>query len=71
MLQHNIRGLIGHQADLKLLINTLSSKNSAPDILLLCETFLTKHTVNMVNIPDTILFQTIERIAKAEVPPYY
>ena len=51
VLQHNIRGLIGHQEDLKLLINNLNSKNSAPDILLLCETFLTKYTVNMVNIP--------------------
>ena len=51
ILQHNIRGLLGHQSDLRHLINTLSTKNSTPDILLLCETFLTKYTVNMVNIP--------------------
>ena len=51
ILQHNIRGLIGHQAELKLLMDTLNSKNSPIDILLLCETFLTKHTIGMVNIP--------------------
>ena len=51
ILQHNIRGLIGHQAKLKLLMDTLNSKNSSIDILLLCETFLTKHTIGLVDIP--------------------
>ena len=32
-------------------MDTLNSKNSLIDILLLCETFLTKHTIGMVNIP--------------------
>ena len=51
ILQHNIRGLIGHQVELKLLMDTLNSKNSPIDILLLCETFLTKHTIGLVDIP--------------------
>ena len=50
ILQHNIRGLIGHQAELKLLMDTLTTKNSPIDILLLCETFLTKHTIGLVNV---------------------
>ena len=51
ILQHNIRGHIGHQVQLKLLMDTLISKNSLIDILLLCETFLTKHMIGLVDIP--------------------
>ena len=32
-------------------MNTLNLKNSPIDILLLCETFLTKHMIGMANIP--------------------
>ena len=32
-------------------MDTLNSKNSPIDILLLCGTFLTKHTIGLVNIP--------------------
>ena len=39
VLQHNIRGLIGNQDDLKLLLSILHVINSLVDILLLCETF--------------------------------
>ena len=51
VLQHNIRGLIGNQDDLKLLFSILQAKNSPVDIMLLCETFLNNITVGLVNIP--------------------
>ena len=56
VLQHNIRGLIGNQDDLKLL-SILHARNSPVDIILLCETFLNDNTIGLVNIPgyDIIL----------------
>ena len=51
VLQHNIRGLIGNQDDLKLLLSILQARNSPVDIILLCETFLNNITVGLVNIP--------------------
>ena len=51
VLQHNIRGLIGKQDDLKLLLGILQMKNSPVDIISLCETFLNNVTVGQVNIP--------------------
>ena len=50
ILQLNIRGLISHQTDLHQLLNTLKSKNTIVDIVLLCETFLNEKTVNQVRI---------------------
>ena len=46
VLQLNIRSLLVHQ-----LIRMTEKKNSQIDIILLCETFLSKQTVNMVNVP--------------------
>ena len=51
-LQLNIRSLLAHQHELKQLILTTEKKNSHIDIIFLCKTFLSKHTVNMVNIPE-------------------
>ena len=51
VLQLNIRSLIAHQSELKQLIQTTEHKNSHIDLILLCETFLSKHTLKMVNIP--------------------
>ena len=55
ILQLNIRGLISHQSELKLLLHKLNKKNSSADIILLCETFLNKQTENLVHIPGYTL----------------
>ena len=55
ILQLNIRSLLSHQTDLKLLLSLLEKKKSKVDAVLLCETFLTKHTNQLVNIPGYVL----------------
>ena len=50
-LQLNIRSILTHQHELKQLLWILEKKNSKIDVVLLCETFLTKNTISMVNIP--------------------
>ena len=40
---------------MKTLLKTLENKNSRVDLVLLCETFLTKETVKLVDIPDYTL----------------
>ena len=50
VLQLNIRSLLSHQHDLSQLIRTTENKNSRIDIILLCKTFLSKNTYNMVKI---------------------
>ena len=50
VLQLNIRSLLSHQHELNQLIRTTEKKNSRIDIILLCETFLSKNTYNMVKI---------------------
>ena len=50
VLQLNIRSLLSHQHDLSQLIRTTEKKNSRIDIILLCKTFLSKNTYNMVKI---------------------
>ena len=50
VLHLNIRSLLSHQQELNQLIRTTEKKNSRIDIILLCETFLSKNTYNMVNI---------------------
>ena len=54
IMQLNIRSLLAHQTELKQIICTMEKKNSHIDIVLLCETFLSKHTKNMVHIPGFI-----------------
>ena len=51
LLQLNIRGLLSHQDELKLLLQKLHSKNTSIDIVLLCETFLNKKIEPLINIP--------------------
>ena len=51
MLQLNIRSLLAHQHELNQLLCTLEKWNSKIGILLLCETFLSENTMNMVKIP--------------------
>ena len=51
VMQHNIRGLLGNITKLKQLLDLMTKKNSTIDILLLCETFLNKKTISLVNLP--------------------
>ena len=50
-MQLNIRSILAHQQELSQLLRNLERKGSRVDIVLLCETFLTKKTEKMVNIP--------------------
>ena len=50
--QLNIRSLLSHQQDLCQIIRSTEKKNSRIDIILLCETFLSKNTQQMVKIPS-------------------
>ena len=60
-LELNIRGLFSKLPDLLQLIDSVSSERS-PDVLLLCETWLTKHT-RAFNVPSYKICQT-DRSAK-------
>ena len=51
VLQHNIKSILAHHTKLHQLLQMMANKNSSVDILLLCETFLTTNTENLVNIP--------------------
>ena len=45
VMQLNVRSLLAHQQELCQIIRTSEKKNSRIDILLLCETFLSKQTI--------------------------
>ena len=55
VLQLNIRSILSHVTELKMLIHILETKNSRVDIILLCETFLNKTTEKLVKIPGYTL----------------
>ena len=55
IIQLNIRGLLNHQKELSQLLQDLENKNSKIDIVLLCETHLTRFTSNLVNLPGYVL----------------
>ena len=48
----NVRSLLAHQQELCQPIRTTEQKNFQIDIILLCETFLSKQTRQVVNIPS-------------------
>ena len=52
VMQLNIHSLLSHQQDLCQIIRSTEKKNSRIDIVLLCETFLSKNTPQMVKIPS-------------------
>ena len=52
VMQLTIQSFLAHQHELKQLLHTVEKKNSRIDAILLCETFLTRRTANMVNIPS-------------------
>ena len=55
ILELNIRSILSNLSDLKQLLHVLESKNSRVDIILLCETFLTKSTESLVKVPGYTL----------------
>ena len=55
-MQLNIHSLLSNIGELKLLLTKLEQKNSTVDVVLLCETFLSKKTEKLVNIPHYRLY---------------
>ena len=55
VLQLNIRSILSHVTELKRMLHTLETKNSQVNIILLCETFLSKTTEKLVKIPGYTL----------------
>ena len=58
IMQLNIRSLLSNATELKMLLTKLEQKNSPVDVILLCETFLTKKTERLVNITHYQLYLT-------------
>ena len=58
IMQLNIRTLLSNATELKILLTKLEQRNSPVDAILLCETFLTKKTEKLVNIPYYHLYTT-------------
>ena len=56
VVQLNIRNLLLKQLELKRLLRDLEVRKSKADMILLCETFLSDATVNLVNIPGYKLY---------------
>jgi len=48
--QHNVQGLKSKIMDYDVLLHELDLKDSSPDVLLLCETFLNDQTVNKTDL---------------------
>ena len=65
ILQLNIRRLISKQSDISHLVNNCSNKNKKIDVVLLCETWVTDTTKELVSIPG-YHFIGIERKNKRE-----
>ena len=51
VMQLNMRSLLSNIGELKLLLTKLEQKNLTVHVVLLCETFLSKKTEKLVNIP--------------------
>ena len=58
VMQLNIHSLLSYVTELKMLLTKLEQKNSSVDVILLCETFLTKKTERLVNILHYQLYPT-------------
>ena len=56
VMQLNICSLLSNIGELKLLLTKLEQKNLTVDVVLLCETFLSKKTKKLVNIPHYRLY---------------
>ena len=56
VLQLNIRSVLSKQTKLNQLLRDLENKRTKIDVLMLCETFLSKNTLNLLNIPSYQVF---------------
>ena len=56
VMQLNICSLLSNVGELKLLLTKLKQRNLTVDVILLCETFLSKNTEKLVNIPHYHLY---------------
>ena len=48
IVQHNVCSLPANITETRLLLETLHNRNSTVDIMMLCETFLSKNTANLI-----------------------
>ena len=64
VLQLNIWSLLVHLGEVKDLLFNLEKRNLLVDILLLCETFLTKRTHELINIPGYTLLANNQEKSK-------
>ena len=61
VIQHNVRSLPCNISETKLLLQTLHDRNSTVDIMLLCETFLSKSTAKLIKIPGYTLVSNYQQ----------
>ena len=61
LLQHNVCSLLGNLVETKQLLQTLYDKNSPVNLLLLCETFLTKKMLGLVSIPGYSIVSNLQQ----------
>ena len=59
VMQLNICSLLSNIGELKLLLTKLEQTNLTVDVVLLCETFLSKKTEKLVNIPHYCLYANL------------
>ena len=56
VMQINVRSILSKQIELKQLLRQLENKNSPIDIILICETFLSKNTLSLLQMPGYQIF---------------
>ena len=61
ILQHNVHSLPCNISETKLLLENLHNKNSTVDIMMLCETFLSKNTAKLIKIPGYTLVSNYQK----------
>ena len=66
VLQLNIRSILSEQMELNQLLRDLENKRTKIDVLMLCETFLSKNTLNLLNIPGYQVFADSRMLHKGD-----
>ena len=56
ILQLYIRSILSRQGELNQLLRDLKNWQSKIDVIMLCETFLTKNTLSLLNMPGYTIF---------------
>ena len=64
VLQLNIRSMLSNLSELQQLICTLDNKGTQVDLILLCETFLNKKTLKLINVPGYELIMSCRELSK-------